>query len=176
VTVYYLTASATADDIWSTTASKNDSLEELIDLSPTTFISSITGVPTIPANLQVYQSALVQQTNAPTASSSNLDIHWDKGIFNGMLFKDFVLNGCLFEYLRYTLQAATPATYASHINIEVVSDSAGTSTSYVWEPYENTAYYPMLYKQWITNTINEVRLLSIGSIACFPPNVGLSSE
>ena len=80
-TVYYLTDSATADDIWSTTASKANSTEELIDLSPTAFIQSMSGVSPIPANLHGtgVQAALMQQTAATTSSSSNLDIHWDKG-------------------------------------------------------------------------------------------------
>lgn len=158
-TVYYLTDSATADNIWSTTQKKNDSVEELIDMSPTTFISVMSGITPIPANIPgPYQSALMQQTANNDASSSNLDIHWDNGLFNGMLFKDFALNGCHFELVRYTLY--TPVNKrtiaASHVNIEVTSPSTGLTSNFVWEPYENQVTQgPMKYQEWVTNTFNE---------------------
>lgn len=153
-----------ADDVWAVSTYGGAS-EQLIQLSPTTFISVMSGVDPIPANLHGEygkQSALIQQTPNSVSSASLLDIKWEEGMFNGMLFRDFVTSGFLFEYVRYTLKTATGSspdpryTYASHVNIEVKSASAGTLTSFVWEPYLNLDNQgPMLYQDWVTNRIND---------------------
>jgi hypothetical protein len=156
-TVYYLINSTTANDLWSYANSRADAVQYVLDLSPTTFISTYSNVSSIPDNLATYPSALMQKTTPNTASTSKVEIKYDLGLFNGMLFKDFVEGGAHMEFVRYVLQTsvANRFTYTSYLQFAVESPSVGSFSTYVWEPYLNTdTQGAMLYQQWVTNRIN----------------------
>ncbi len=95
-TVLFLANSTGVQDVWSVSLTRQGAKELLIDLSPTSYVSYMTGVSPIPANLDGdsevggsgigYQTAVLQQT--PTNSANNarslLDISYTNGgLFNG---------------------------------------------------------------------------------------------
>jgi hypothetical protein len=148
--------------VWSYSNTVGNATQKVLDLSPTTYFSVYSGVNPIPANFEIYEAALMQQTVGTTSSSSKVEVQWDVGMFNGMLFKDFVQNGAYVEYIRYTLQTATGSnpdprlTYASFFQLSVQSASAGSFSNFVFEPYLNAdSQGPMVYQQWVTNSMNQ---------------------
>lgn len=70
-------------------------------------------------------------------------VTFNSGLFNGMLFKDFVLNGFNIGYTYYQMRRiadATTATFAASIKLVVYSPSQNVGTTYIWEPAANGDY------------------------------------
>jgi hypothetical protein len=89
ITVLRLFNGTGVEDTWTTDFTRSGAKTVLMDLSPTTYVSFVTGVSPIPTNLDLdgggYQTAVLQQT--PTGSENNarslIDIHYSSGLFNG---------------------------------------------------------------------------------------------
>lgn len=75
------------------------------------------------------------------------------GLFNGMLFKDFVLNGFTIIYNYYHMRRPDISTQAvATLKLVVYSPSQTVTTTYIFEPSHNKL---VPFQNWTSVTINQ---------------------
>lgn len=80
-------------------------------------------------------------------------VRFQYGLFNGMLFKDFVFNGFTIEYNYYHMRKPTAGSTATvALKLIVRSPSQFLTTTYIWEPANNGA---VPFRTWTGVSINQ---------------------